>query len=94
MYACVPDIGFKGEDMYACDPMGIYDNLADCVTCINALHNSFGYCIYPVDTAKATRVRVDGGMAGKRYRSGYRIIGSIIYSFDVKQHGPLELHPG
>ena len=83
IYACVPDIGFKGGKAYACEPMGLFDNLQDCVDCIGKLHNSFGYCIYPVKSKPVKGIKVTGGMLGNRIRSGFLVIGDCINSYDV-----------
>lgn len=84
LYACVPDIAFAGDKKYACDPMGIFETLPECVACIDRLHSSFGYCIYPIENKPRKNIRVEGGQQGTRYRVGYPIIGEVIYSFNVK----------
>ena len=86
MYACVPSIGFKADKIYACEPMGLFDNLKEAVECINNLHNSFGYCIYPVDPKVIRDIKVTGGMLGDRKRSGYLVIGESINSYSTEFH--------
>jgi hypothetical protein len=85
MYACAPDIGFYNHQKYACDSMGIYDNLIDCVTRIDSLHNSFGWSIYPINIEVCRDITLDGGMSGTRTRSGYLVTGERIQSFNVEQ---------
>jgi len=81
MYACVPELAFRGDNKYACSPMGVYDNLQECVDCIKGLHSSFGCSIYPVETKVTYNLKRAYGMMSGTKTCGYKIIGERIDAY-------------
>jgi hypothetical protein len=83
-FAAVPELGLLGGDLYAVSPMGIFETLKEAANCIDQLHSSFGYLIYPIkDTPVKNVVRLFGINAGNK-TMGFIITGKPIYSFNLE----------